>query len=152
MRKKESSSIRYWRKQLFVVVIVVFMLLGSSVYFNAAPALAQGRAKAVDSMRPDRETTEGAVIGSLNRMTNTFSWKGIPYAKPPVGDLRWKAPQEPEKRSTPFEAVNFCEICPQYTDHDNNPVTPQVIKGKEDCLYLNIWRPRSRAAAKRAPS
>jgi len=42
MEKKESSSIRYWRKQLFIVVIVVFILLASSGYFNAAPALAQG--------------------------------------------------------------------------------------------------------------
>jgi para-nitrobenzyl esterase len=146
IRKKESSSIGYCGKQLIIVVIIAFILLASSGYFNAVPALAPGQAKAVDSMRPDRETTEGVVIGTLNRMTNTFPWKGIPYAKRPVGDLRWKTPQDAEKHSAPLRASNFCEICPQYTDHDGNPATPQVIQGNEDCLYLNIWRPRSKAA------
>jgi para-nitrobenzyl esterase len=126
--------------------IVAFMLLAPGGYFNADEILSQGQAKAVDSMQPNRETTEGVVIGALNKTTNTFSWKGIPYASPPVGDLRWKAPREPEKHAMPLKGVAFCEICPQYIDHDNNPATPQVIQGSEDCLYLNIWRPRSRAA------
>ena len=146
MRKTESPSGLYYGLKLVFILIATFMLLAPSGYFNAAKVLAQGQAKAVDSMRPDRETAEGVVIGALNRATNTLSWKGIPYARPPVGDLRWKAPQEPEKRSTPLKAVTFCEICPQYIDHDNNPATPQVIQGNEDCLYLNIWRPRSKAA------
>jgi para-nitrobenzyl esterase len=146
MRKTENPSGLYYGSKLVFILIATFMLLAPSGYFNAAKVLAQGQAKAVDSMRPDRETAEGVVIGALNRATNTFSWKGIPYARSPVGDLRWKAPLEPEKRPTPLKAVTFCEICPQYIDHDNNPATPQVIQGNEDCLYLNIWRPRSKSA------
>jgi len=146
MRKTEGFLVRYDRLKLFFMLIAAFGLLAPSGYFSAGEVLAEGQAKAVDSMQPDRETTEGVVIGALDKTTNTFSWKGIPYARPPVGDLRWKAPQEPEKHPAPLKAVTFCEICPQYIDHDNNPATPQMIQGNENCLYLNIWRPRSRAA------
>lgn len=99
----------------------------------------------VDSMRPDRETTEGVVIGNLHRATDTLSWKGIPYARPPVGPLRWKAPREPAKRSAPLPALAFRDPCPQYRDHDGDPATPQIVQGQEDCLYLNVWRPRVKA-------
>ncbi len=84
------------------------------------------------------------MIGTEDKVTNTLSWKGIPYAKAPVGDLRWKEPRDPEMRPEPFTASVFCEICPQYTDHDADRTTPQVILGNEDCLSLNIWRPKSR--------
>jgi para-nitrobenzyl esterase len=127
-------------KRLMLILISLALVFALGVMTSIA------QEKAVYSMRPDQESTEGVVIGAEHRATNTLSWKGIPYAKPPVGDLRWKAPQEPEKRSTPLKTVNFCEICPQYNDHDNNPATPAVIRGNEDCLYLNIWRPKTKAA------
>jgi len=125
---------------------LIIILIGLALIFALGVMTSIAQEKAVYSMRPDQETTEGVVIGAEHRATNTLSWKGIPYAKPPVGELRWKAPQEPEKRSTPLKTVSFCEICPQYTDHDNNPATPAVIQGNENCLYLNIWRPKTRAA------
>jgi para-nitrobenzyl esterase len=143
MRKTRGAR---YRATLVFMFIAAFVLLVPSGYLDTSTAFAQGQVKAVDSMRPDRETTEGVVVGAINKATNTLSWKGIPYAKPPVGHLRWKAPQQPAKRSTPFKAINFCEVCPQYIDQDNNPYTPQVIQGTEDCLYLNIWRPRTKAA------
>jgi para-nitrobenzyl esterase len=143
MRKAKGAGARL---TLVFISIAAFILLVPGGYLDTSAALAQGQVKAVDSMRLDRETTEGVVIGAIHKATNTLSWKGIPYAKPPVGNLRWKAPQAPEKRSTPFNAINFCEVCPQYVDHDNNPSTPYVIQGTEDCLYLNIWRPRTKAA------
>ena len=127
-----------------VLIAFLFGLQLGGVFSGSDFAFAQAPA-AVDSQRPDRQTTEGLVIGALHRATDTLSWKGIPYAKPPMGDLRWKAPVAPDKRSAPLRAVQFCEICPQFIDHDNNPATPQVIRGNEDCLYLNIWRPRTKA-------
>ena len=154
MGKTKRFSVRHCRLKLVVLTFFAFALLavGCQLSSVTAPAPAPAKVqvpvetKAVDLMMPDKQTTEGVVIGTLSRTTNTFSWKGIPYAKPPVGDLRWKAPQQPEKRSAPLKADNFCEICPQYIDHDANPATPQIIQGNEDCLYLNIWRPRSKAA------
>ncbi len=68
---------------------------------------------------------------------NTWVWKAIPFAKPPVGELRWKAPQEPE----PWEAIRaeteFCERCSQ-----PDPISGKIV-GSEDCLYLNVWRPQT---------
>ena len=69
--------------------------------------------------------------------------QGLQYAFV-EGEPLWKESQGPEKRSEPFAASDFCEISPQYTDHDTNRGTPQIILGNEDCLYLNIWRPKSR--------
>ncbi len=69
---------------------------------------------------------------------NTWVWKAIPYAKPPIGDLRWKAPQRPEPWDGIREETDFCDLCPQY-----DPLTQETVIGNEDCLYLNVWRPQS---------
>jgi len=90
----------------------------------------------------ERQTTEGIVIGVENKDNQTISWKGIPYARPPVANLRWKSPQKPIKRTQALKADTFCQICPQYAKLDTAPDTPQVISGREDCLYLNIWAPK----------
>lgn len=91
----------------------------------------------------ERPTTEGPVIGVENQATRTISWKAIPYAKAPVGNLRWKAPAPPEKRTQALKADTFCDICTQYVDHDRKEATPLIIAGKEDCLYLNIYSPEN---------
>ncbi|RXG68851.1 Esterase SG1 [Armadillidium vulgare] len=66
-----------------------------------------------------------------------YAFRGIPYAKPPLGSLRWA---DPELFDGPWErdrldATKFKSFCPQY-DHDKNSVL-----GNEDCLYLNIFTP-----------
>ncbi len=137
------------RLVLFVGVACLFFMLGCSGVNNVkSPDKEQAKAKAVSV---ECETTEGIVIGEENPATNTVSWKAIPYAQPPVGVLRWKAPQKPEKRSQPLRADKFCQICPQYIDSDRNPSTPQVVLGSEDCLYLNIWAPKNAKAGSKLP-
>lgn len=147
MRNTWKFSTRGGRLLLFSATLTAFLLLVAGGYFNGSPALAQTGPTAVDSQRLDRPTTEGLVIGWEHKATNTLSWKGLPYAKPPVGVLRWKTPLDPEKRSEPLKAVHYAAICPQYIDHDGNPATPRIVQGNEDCLYLNIWRPKTKAAA-----
>lgn len=88
-----------------------------------------------------RNTTEGPVAGVYHPKTETISWKGIPYANPPVETLRWKAPLPPEKRLEPLVANTFSQLCPQYADLDRHPHNPTEVSGNEDCLYLNIWAP-----------
>ena len=84
-------------------------------------------------------TTCGPVQGSIE--DGVFVWKGIPYAKPPVGDLRWKAPE----RMTPWTAVRpantYGNICPQkgYGPQSIYEIPSQNMS--EDCLYLNVWSP-----------
>ncbi len=115
---------------LFGIIVLSAWVLGSAIQAGATMAL-------------ERQTTEGTVIGEENSATNTISWKSIPYAQAPLGDLRWKASKPPLKRSTVYKATTFCEICPQYNRPDDNPGTPFVISGNEDCLYLNLWSPKN---------
>jgi para-nitrobenzyl esterase len=88
-----------------------------------------------------RQTAEGAVVGFADR-GDTWTWLGIPFARPPLGDLRWRAPRPPEPREGTLEALAFGPMCPQL------PI-PMVDKtgepwlGDEDCLYLNVSAPRS---------
>ena len=83
-------------------------------------------------------TTLGRVKGFEDSF-KTWSWKAIPYARPPVGDLRWKAPQAPDSWSKTREETEFCSKCPQFSTTE----TGTIIAGSEDCLCLNIWRPQS---------
>lgn len=79
-------------------------------------------------------TKFGLVAGKIDQK-NTYAWLGIPYAAPPVGDLRWKAPQDPE----PWQGVRAA------TKFGPKAVQAAALlgwtQGSEDSLYLNIWRP-----------
>ncbi len=80
------------------------------------------------------KTTKGPVCGSLENGARVF--RGIPYAKPPVKDLRWQDPQAMESWTTPTPN-KFGNECPQ-----NKKVNGiHVVEGDEDCLYLNVWAP-----------
>ncbi len=79
-------------------------------------------------------TTYGKIRGFPDE-SETIGWKGVPFAKPPTGDLRWKAPRDPEPWDSVFEAKEFCIHCPQLLIGDAE------FSGDENCLYLNIWRP-----------
>jgi para-nitrobenzyl esterase len=76
-------------------------------------------------------------------------YKGIPYATPPTGDLRWKAPQP----VVPWEGVRvadkFGPACPQVVFPSTNNINNSVGKMSEDCLYLNVWTPAASSNEKR---
>ncbi len=103
----------------------------------AVMALGLGVAAAAQSARVT--TDKGAVEGTLTADGKVVAFKGIPYAVPPVGDLRWKPPV-PATRWTGVRAAKaFGAHCVQsatYNDmqfHDPGP--------SEDCLTLNVWTP-----------
>ena len=151
MIKIKDYSVGQYRSQFIVCIVAALMLLAVGCSSMPATLSSQTQDKAAAPVLVEKQTAEGAVIGEENPATNTISFKAIPYAKPPVGDLRWKAPQPPEKRSEALNASKFCEICPQYIDHDRNPATPQIVIGNEDCLYLNIWTPKSATSTSNLP-
>lgn len=80
-------------------------------------------------------TVSGPVTGLVQDGIRTF--KGLPYAQPPVGDLRWKPPQPAQPWTGPRPATEFGPACPQLKDRIVQ--TPQ--KQSEDCLYLNVYSP-----------
>lgn len=70
-------------------------------------------------------------------------YRGIPYAAPPVGDLRWRPPQAAPKWKGVRAADQFGRACVQ-----TNAAIANLPAPSEDCLYLNIWTPAKRASEK----
>ncbi|XP_026751915.2 juvenile hormone esterase-like isoform X2 [Galleria mellonella] len=62
------------------------------------------------------------------------AFNGIPYAKPPIGKLRFKAPEPPEPWEGVRDATQHGPTCPQYNERMN-----RIQTGTEDCLYLNVY-------------
>ncbi len=85
------------------------------------------------------QTNHGAVEGFLQDEIRTFL--GIPYAKPPVGDLRWREPQSPVGWDTTLLAQQFAPVCPQKNFIQGRSPDSAKTVGNEDCLYLNVWTP-----------
>jgi para-nitrobenzyl esterase len=89
---------------------------------------------------------DGVLEGVISADGKVRTFKGIPFALPPVGPLRWKAPQPPAPWTGVRKASEYGARCmqgPIYSDmifHDAGP--------SEDCLYLNLWMPANPAVTK----
>lgn len=86
------------------------------------------------------DTLSGPVRGMSDE--GMCIWKGIPYAAPPAGELRWRSPEDPPDREDVLEAFEFSAQCPQQGIAGILGANNRPVNGDEDCLYLNIWRPR----------
>ncbi|KAJ8673053.1 hypothetical protein QAD02_004314 [Eretmocerus hayati] len=74
-----------------------------------------------------------------------YAFLGIPYAKPPIGDLRFKDPEPPEKWSEVRDATKYGEKCVQYDARSKD------IRGSEDCLFLNVYTKSLESNHKKCP-
>jgi para-nitrobenzyl esterase len=83
----------------------------------------------------------GSVVGFAD-LYDTWSWRGIPFAEAPVGGLRWRAPRPAKSWDGTLQALTFSPMCPQFPIPVVND-SDEPWLGNEDCLYLNIWAPRS---------
>jgi para-nitrobenzyl esterase len=81
------------------------------------------------------DTTNGPVRGVDDGIVK--AWKGIRYAEPPVGELRWRAPQPPQRWSEPADASRVGPVCRQPTD-PRIPIDLGAPQG-DDGLTLNVW-------------
>jgi len=82
-------------------------------------------------------TRHGPIRGRRDE-SGAAAWLGIPYARAPVGELRWKAPRDPEPWKDVLETFDFRNASVQL--QGGEPF------GSEDCLYLNVWRPALRSS------
>jgi para-nitrobenzyl esterase len=117
------------RKSLIAVVYI-------AAIFSIAPfALSQ-----IQTVKVTGGQLQGVVVDGV------ASFKGIPFAAPPVGDLRWKPPQPAKGWAGIKKADAFGPACMQAANSQGNtaPVS-------EDCLYLNVWTPATKASQKISP-
>ena len=144
------------RKSTLVILSAALVLLAAVICTAGCVTDDQSSAD-----RPVAVCTNGIFVGTYEEKTGVASFKGIPYAKQPVGDLRWKAPQAPEASSESFDALVFGDN-PIGIDDFELLTKGEIVKdaskfghaalqiadpsepaGKnpqgEDCLTLNIW-------------
>jgi para-nitrobenzyl esterase len=93
------------------------------------------------------ETDAGAVAGTTGSSPEIHVYKGIPYAAPPVGDLRWREPQPVLPWKKPLRADHFGPMCMQGAVPAGLSRTASGMS--EDCLYLNIWTAAKSSKEKR---
>ncbi|MEO7026766.1 MAG: carboxylesterase family protein, partial [Caulobacteraceae bacterium] len=109
--------------------------------------LAPGVGEAIAAPGPTVRIDSGPLTGEANGDLLTF--KGVPYAAPPIGALRWATPRPPASWTAPRPARDYGAICPQPINADGSPNAGGATGATgEDCLFLNVWAP---TGAKRAP-
>lgn len=84
-------------------------------------------------------TEQGLVRGKPATGAEVCTWKGIPYAAPPLGELRFRATQPPKTHPGILDSYEFGPACPQTTSPFSGGESQSY---SEDCLTLNIWRPQ----------
>lgn len=135
MSPKQSALPLYLASKL---VLVSLALLSSA-------AVSLSRSSGGQIRHVQQRISTGVIEGQISDDGQVRSFKGIPYAAPPVGVLRWKPPQPVASWQGVRKAVNFGPRCMQtrvYSDMVFRDAGPS-----EDCLYLNVWAPASHAHA-----
>lgn len=111
--------------KLIVGVIGAVAVIGGSALVGASSLAAYAQ-----SSDPSQVALPTGKVHGVEE-NGVIAFKGIPYAAPPVGELRWRVPQPPQPWQGTLEAVAFGPACMQADD----------IPKSEDCLTLNVWRP-----------
>jgi len=110
--------------------------------------LASGPGWAADdsALRKPVMVESGLLEGVANQAGDVVAFKGVPYAAPPVGNLRWKPPYPPLTWTGIRKADTFGAACTQPA----SPSGKRQLPMSEDCLFLNIWTPAKTATDKLA--
>ena len=155
MMTKKTVKNHLWWSRCAGLLPIPFVVLFTLLFLSALTLLVacNGDGGVGYPISPlQRDTRLGTVMGIDNsEASGTYAWLGIPYAKPPVGALRWMPPVDAAAWSGVRPAQQFGASCAQVgsifgpaqdnayglavRDSFNKPV------GSEDCLTLNIWRP-----------
>jgi len=118
-------------KRLLAVAVTAFAFAAAACAARAAP--------------PQVTLDTGVVRGVENGDIDSF--KGIPFAAPPVGALRWAPPAPAAAWSGVRDGASFGPICPQPTRPDGQRAAGGDQNQSEDCLYLNVWTPKGASHA-----
>jgi para-nitrobenzyl esterase len=97
---------------------------------------------------------DSGLISGVALPSRVRTFKGIPFAAPPVGHLRWRAPQPVVRWDGVRKAEQFASPCMQRPAPQRQPVNVTIDlsdspKPSEDCLFLNVWTEADRANERR---
>jgi para-nitrobenzyl esterase len=101
----------------------------------------------INDIRHQVKVENGLLTGLPGKDSSITVFKGVPYAAPPVGDLRWRPPQPPVKWHGVRHTNEYCSSCIQNVQRRYLPWTEEYMpqnEFSEDCLFLNIWTPATR--------
>ena len=124
-------------KKLVIVIAIIAVVILLAIFRPWVPKPVADRAAL-------RHPPAGDVIGFADKH-NTFAWLGVPFAMPPVGDLRWRAPRPLPRWRDERKALALSPPCAQL--QTLAIFSKHALTGSEDCLYLNVWTPRMAPAA-----
>ena len=126
-------------KKIIFVIIIIIIAIGVGYRFWKSGDKPAPPSADTDTLRI---INTGKVIG-FQQDNNTHAWLGIPFAKAPVGELRWKAPLPAEKWDGTRETLKAGPVCTQIGGLLSGVPKSKFGKpvGTEDCLYMNIFAP-----------
>jgi len=97
---------------------------------------------AAGTLAADQVKTESGIVEGTTSSPDVRVFRGIPFAAPPIGELRWKAPQPVKSWNGVRKAMEFGPRCVQAPIYSDMIFRDQADKPmSEDCLYLNVWTP-----------
>ena len=134
----------------FVVIVFLTILVGLLFYYFSRKVKEYNEIITEETQKVEVKIQGGYVRGKYERSSVVF--KGIPFAIPPVGHRRWKAPVPCDVNSCwrgTFKASEFGSMCAQ--QDILNKEDPFRVIGSEDCLFINVWAPEKRPTERLLP-
>jgi para-nitrobenzyl esterase len=133
-----------------LILIVAALCLSACSTATAAPEL--------PPVNPatSRALPQGPIVGYVDADTGAHAWRAIPFARPPVGEFRWRSPRPAEGWSETRLSTKPAPWCPQILSAMDGVPKAKFgeIAGQEDCLYLDVYAPpmtEAEAAAAKLP-
>ena len=126
---------------LLLMVLVIGLYQARSFFAPTEP-----RITPIADVSSERLLALGGVVGFASD-DETHAWLGLPFARPPVKELRWRAPRPPAAWADTRDALDFGPPCVQLGSMLGGVPAEDSdgFAGDEDCLYLNVWAPRVEA-------
>ncbi len=119
----------------------VFVFAFASLCLLSSSSFAQNSGSLSETVQVDN----GTLRGVPRDVTGVLTFKGIPYAAPPVGDLRWARPQPAKPWEGARDATVLGHRCWVNTPEEGLGGSTKGVPQDEDCLYLNVWTPAKSA-------
>jgi len=133
-------------RNLGIAAALALLLLGGAWIALRSFAAGSEEVEAAPSAVADPTSRRSLPAGEVVGMTGhhgSHVWLGLPYAEPPVGERRWRAPVAAKPWSGTREALAFGGACAQFpSPFAGVEGKPGEIRGGEDCLYLNVYAPK----------